>query len=312
MTRSLCARAAACLLLLVLGTVPAGAQSAAAPPSAAGAPAWLQLAQGKNAFAESDNGRALQLFRASIAAGGDSPEAEMWIGRVFEVEGETQLAIDQYNRALAMKRQFLIPDDAIAVQYSLANLYMNTGQYGQYEVALRAIVAQDSYFSDPSRASMRDAMMRILRDGGLDRLLTLYRFRDERPVRAHSDLGVFAYRTGRYQDAELNLTFAVITMLTTAIDALERADPDFQYGGTAEVIRRGEAVPRIASYFSQLELFRDLYYLAAALYADGQNARARSIWQITSELGGDANPWRQRAALQLRKPFIEPILDLDR
>jgi len=298
------------VLLLLAAAGGLSAQEQAVASTAGGRPAWLLLEQGKQAFHDRNFGTALALFRQSIAAGGETPEADVWIGRVFEEEGELALAVDQYNRALALKQQFVVREDALAVRYALANIYFETNQYGKYEVALREIVAEDKYFSNQDLGGMRDAMLRILRSGGFDRLMLLYRLTDLRTLEAHSELGAFMYRTGRYRDATLNLAFSTITDFTTAIEELRRIDPDFEFASIQDLLSRSLKDPRLAAYFASVHLYRDLYYLAASLYANGIAGRAREIWALDVDHAPKESPWRQRSLVQSRNPFIEPILDI--
>ncbi len=276
-----------------------------------GAPAWLLLEQGKRAYDDRDFGTALALFRGSIAAGGDTPEAEMWIGKVFEEEGEVTLAIDQYDRALRLRKQFTVPDEALAVEYDIARLCFNTDQYRKYVVALRTIVREDKVFSDPGRYQMRKAMLTILTMNGYDRLMSLYRFYDQRTLAAHSDLGIFDYRTGTYQDALLNLSFATITILSVVIRHVEQDDPSYQFSTMEDLLARAQGSPTIAGYIDETGLYRDLYYVAAALVPDGDLERARSIWRLVVDYAPERSAWRERSALQERKPFVEPLLDIE-
>ncbi len=301
------------LLLVLLWLGMAGglaAQEQAVASTASSPPAWLLLEQGKQAFHNRNFGTALALFRESIAVGGETPEADAWIGQVFEEEGELNLAVDQYKRALALKQQFVVREDALTIRYALANIYFETNEYGKYEVALREIVAEDNYFTNPDLGGMRDAMLRILRSGGFDRLMLLYRLTDLRTLAAHSELGAFMYRTGRYRDATLNLAFSTITDFTTAIEELRRIDPDFEFTSIHDLLARSLKDPRLASYFASAHLYRDLYYLAASLFASGIAGRAQEIWTLDIDYAPKESPWRQRSVVQNRNPFIEPILDI--
>ena len=303
-------RAVVFVILSLGATVGLYAQEQAVASAASSPPAWLLLEQGKQAFRDRNFGTALALFRESIATGGETPEADAWIGRVFEEEGELKLAVDQYNRALALKQQFVVREDALTVRYALVNIYYETNEYGKYEVALRKIVAEDKYFINPDLSGMRDAMLRILHSGGFDRLMLLYRLTDLRTLAAHSELGAFMYRTGRYRDATLNLAFSTITDFTTAIEELRRINPDFEFTSIQDLLARSLKDPRLAAYFVSVHLYRDLYYLAASLYANGIAGRAREIWSLDIDYAPKESPWRQRSIVQSRSPFIEPLLDI--
>lgn len=272
-------------------------------------PSWLLLELGKNAFRAKDFGQALDYFRASVAKGGVTPEAEMWIGRVFEEEGELDLAENQYQRALSNSSQFEIPGEATSILYDLARIYFNTNQYGKYEVILNRIVSKDTQFSDPKETFTRQAMARVLKNNGLDRLLVLYRITDKASLQAHSDLGELDYRTGRYSDAILNLTFSTITVLTVAVDAFKARDPEFDFSTVGNLLTMAEKDKRVGQYLTSTNLFRDLYYLAAALYADGSTERAKSVWNVVTKWAPQ-DKWFRRSVAQLKKPYIEPIMNI--
>ena len=295
------------LLAIVLIGGPIAAQTL--PASSSSDPPWLLLELGKKAYRAKDFGQALDYFRTSIAKGGVTPEAEMWIGRVFAEEGELDLAENQFQRALANASQFEIPGEATSILYDLARIYYNTNQYGKYEVTLKKIVKEDKQFSDPKEAFTRDAMVRVLRADGLDKLLVLYRLDDKQTLQAHSDLGALDYRTGRYSDAVLNLTFSIITMATVAIDAFKANDPEYDFSTMNDLLTMAAKDTRVSSYLASTNLYEDLYYLAAALFAEGHATRAASIWRIVAKWAPH-DMWYRRSLAQLQKPYIEPILNI--
>lgn len=292
-----------------LGPNPSGGQPSApaATSSPATDPPWLLLDKGKLAYRDGRFGTALQYFRAAVAAGGETPETDMWIGRVFEEEGEIDLAEIQYERALANKNQFLIPDEYIEILYDLAAIYRNTNSYGKYKVTLNEIVAKDSFFTSEKESATRTAMVKLLESQGLDRLLLLYRLTDKMTQRAHSDLGSFDYQTGRYDEAILNLIFSTVTIFTTIIDRYQVDDPAWQFTTVSELFTLAKTHPAVSRYLPQSGIFRDLYYLAAALYANGFPQRASQLWRLVTTWSPH-DTWYLRSVDQLANPTIEPVL----
>lgn len=272
-------------------------------------PPWLLLELGKRAFREKNFGQALDYFRTSIARGGITPEAEMWIGRVFEEDGELDLAENQYQRALADASQFEIPAEATTIRYDLARIYNNTNQYGKYEVTLKKIVSLDKQFVDPTEAFTRQSMVRVLKTDGLDKLLVLYRLDNQETLQAHSELGELYYRTGRYSDSILNLTFAVITVFTVAIDAYRAEHPAYSFSSLDNLFLLATKHPRINNFLNSSNIFKDLYYLAASLYANGDGERAAAIWKLIMR-HTPMNTWWLRSDAQLSSPHIEPIINI--
>lgn len=297
---------AALVTMLLIG---AQVVAQALPASASHDPPWLLLELGKRAFREKDFGQALDYFRSSIAKGGVTPEAEMWIGRVFEEEGELDLAENQYRRALSDSSQFQIPGQATAILYDLARIYYNTNQYGKYQVVLKRIVGKDTRFSDTKEAFTRQAMVRVLKTNGMNKLLVLYRLHDKQSLQAHSDLGTLDYRTGRYSDAILNLTFSTVTILTVTIDAFKTKDPGYGFSTVDNLLSMATKNTRVNAYVSSTNFFRDLYYLAAALYAGGSEERSESIWKAVVKWS-PKDVWYRRSVAQIRKPYIEPIISI--
>lgn len=273
-------------------------------------PPWLLLELGKKAFREKNFGQALDYFRTSIARGGTTPEAEMWIGRVFEEEGELDLAENQYQRALSNASQFQIPAEATTIRYDLARIYSNTNQYGKYEVTLKKIVSLDKEFVDPQEAFTRQSMIRVLTNDGLNKLIVLYRLRNRETLQAHSDLGELYYKTGRYADAALNLTFSVVTILTVAIDSLKNQNPDFQFSTVDKLFLTASGDSRVNDYLRSTHLFRDLYYLASSLYAEGHRERAVALWRLVMRQS-PMDTWHLRSAAQIDSPHIEPIININ-
>lgn len=296
------------ILALTMGAQVASAQ--AIPSQAQHDPPWLLLELGKRAFRERNFGQALDYFRTTIARGGVTPEAEMWIGRVFEQEGELDLAETQYNRALASSSQFQIPGETTAILYDLARIYNNTNQYGKYEVTLKKIVAEDSTYSSKKDSFTRQSMVHVLVTDGLDKLLVLYRLHDKPTLDAHAQLGELYYRTGRYSQAIMNLTFAAITTLTVAIDAFKAHDPEFHFSTMNNLMQMAQKSSTVSDYLASTHLFRTLYYLGSSLYGDGHEERSETIWRTVTRWSRH-DVWYRRSESQLQHPRLAPVLSIN-
>ena len=81
-------------------------------------PAWLVLEYGKKAFQERELGIALRYAREALEKkAGFYPEAEILIGDVFAAEGNLQLAVSQYTKALEDSRQLYILQEKYHILY---------------------------------------------------------------------------------------------------------------------------------------------------------------------------------------------------
>ena len=270
-------------------------------------PSWLRMEIGKEAFREREFGIAASIFRKLIVTEIVYPEAEIWLAAVFEVEGEYGIAERQYFKALEAWDSLYILEEKNLIMYKLANLYSITKQYAKYETVLLEIVEKDENYSVSSNFSYQNAMLKTLKTSGINKLIELYRPVNKMTMKAHSFLGIFYYKTGRYSEALLHLLFSVMTHYSILIEQLIQNDPDFKYSSADMVLRASLKDERLTEYIEESDLFQNLYYLAAVLFVENELAKAREIWRMVY-IRPIAGFWYEKARLQYFDPFIEPLL----
>ena len=258
-------------------------------------------------FAQREYGRALQLYKEALSVAGIFPEAEIGIGDVFFEEGELQLAKEQYEKAYDQKSAFRIADTQYEVLYRLADLYQNENMYNQMEDDLSKIVADDAKYSDPESARLKTQIEKNFKNKGIDHTLFLYEFDVPFAQAAHSRLGLFYYRSGRYEQAIVDLLYSVIYTTSEINSALHARDVDYQFTTLADMLAAVQGKKDLAQYVANSNLFRDLYYLAGASYAAGFPAHATQIWKLVagSSISGS---YASLSARQLKAPWVEKVL----
>ncbi len=270
-------------------------------------PDWLVLETGKIAFEKGEYGQAMRIFRSVLEQDRISPEAHYWIGRIFEEEGEYSLAEEQYRRALEFRRQLYVMDYEIRIRERLARLYKEKGDYAEFEKALTEILLMDVDYSSRESEAMRAAMIRILTDQGLEKVVELYRLDKAEYFLANAELGLFYYRTGRYMDAVRHLLSGGLTVISRTIRHLEVRRPFLEYTGLTDLFRNAMDEEEGAEYLEKSRIDALLYYLGASLYAAGELGSFRQVMELVR----DAFPgsvWRSRAIAQLADPSIEPVI----
>ncbi len=76
------------MLLLLLLPLAGGAEE----------PAWILLERGRDAFEQRRIAPAMDFILKSLEAEPEYPEAEYWLGRVYEAQGQPVLAEEQSGR----------------------------------------------------------------------------------------------------------------------------------------------------------------------------------------------------------------------
>ena len=283
------------------------AQSDAPVSSPSDEPAWLLMERGEEAFNRGELGDALRIFRSVLARNEIAPEPHYWIGRVFEEEGELELAEKEYQRALDYKRQLYLLEDELIIRERLARLYKIRGEYGAFEKALLAIIALDEEFDSPAGVAQQSAMIRLVSNQGLAKVVELYRIDASESYLAHAELGLFYYRTGRYRDSVLHLLYAGLTLLSRTIEYQRQEDPFYEYESLAGLLERALSDRENGAYLTQNRAGALFYYLGAALYASGASGTWEEVLNLVRDTF-DGSPWRSRAIAQLADPYIEPVI----
>jgi hypothetical protein len=264
----------------------------------------------------------------------DYPEAEYWIGEVYLVEAELKLAMDQFQKAYAMRRNLENPSLASALLYKIAAICRvrqdyegkKRNYYYEMEQTLLLILEADTLWSAsesgelvydqrkglPASAATtftRQAMARTLENNGLNRFLTLYRYSNAETVEAHQSLGFYYYSSSRPGKAQEHLMFAFLIQSTIIIDEIIRHRYDYTFTTLEALVREMNNYPILAEYAEKADYYKTAYYLGASLYGNGKTSPAREIWNSISTQN-QAGEWRNRSIAQLRAPFIERAVEM--
>jgi tetratricopeptide (TPR) repeat protein len=243
------------------------------------------------------------------------PEAEYWIGEVYRLEGETLIALGQYEKALSQRELFETPGFDVEILYKTAELQRLRQNYPEMEKRLLEIIEgngpdgrpRDFLWTGDARSLARNAMAKTLETQGMVRFLTLYRYTNPAVERAHRLLGSFYYATGRHIPAADHLMFAFLIQTSTLIDEVLKYQFDYTFTGLAALIDETTRRPALSAYMAGVEYYKTMYYLGVALYGSLKINAAREFWTFTASRA--TGPWKGRSELQLRSPFVERALE---
>ncbi|MDR2552500.1 MAG: hypothetical protein LBD31_04975 [Treponema sp.] len=234
------------------------------------------------------------------------PEAEYWIGEVYRVEGETGIALGQYQKAYDERALLESPGFETEILYKIAGLRRMRGEYTEMVFALEEILKTDTLWSQES--FNRTNMMRSLEANGINRFLLLFRHNSPAVERAHRLLGMYYYAYGRHNRAAEHLLFASLIQNTLIIEILKQDRYDYGFTGLEKLAEEAGRKRDLVSFIEDTEYFRTLYYLANSLHAGGRGGAAREIWTFLRDYG--PGEWRGRSANQLRNPELDRIPEI--
>jgi tetratricopeptide (TPR) repeat protein len=299
-------------------------------------PPWILLERAKTAYESRNLTLAMEMLLDAVEQENDYPEAEFWLGRIYEAQGQSVLAEEQYRRALNLSLYLRVPEDAVIYRYALAELIMQQDSDGRLEAeTILNRIINDETPPGEAEIALDHKYIDLVSSQGLDELIYLYRNEIHSSLRARRMLGESAWASGRYRTSLLQSTRCVLSMLSTAaadyrdryptwrfdIDLVEDAknpDRDVRYpgqtDGTSDLLDRiSQERPGTAEWLISEGFWPQLYMLATSLFAMGFEDGADSVWGIMVEkdpLTGrttgrdDAGSWGLLAVRQLENPFI--------
>lgn len=222
-------------------------------------PSWILLEKGRSFFADKELATALNYFILAKEREVIYPEAEYWIGRVFEEEGELILAEEQYLKALEMARFLYITEDRFEIKYRLADIYLKKGDMRGYESELLSIIEEEIEF-DIMVQNREQQYIRVITEEGLDELLFLYREKNTFSLKALSELGAYYYNNGQYRSSIIKNLYAIMTIYTVGIDELLKYNDNFEYPRDLEMLIEKDEQWYIYSLETQVQQYDSSFY----------------------------------------------------
>jgi len=302
----------------------------------AGEPAWILLEKGKAEFDKRNITESLDFLLQSVEKDSDYPEAEFWLGRVYEAQGQAVLAEEQYRRALDLSLYLRVPDDRIVIEYTLADLLLNLGEFRKSEaLSILYGITDEEGASSASEVSLEHLYINLITVKGIDELLYLYRDKLDFSLKARRLLAEEAWKEGHYRSSLLLSTRVVLSLLTTSAERYRSIHTDWRFDidlekdklspdrdirypeisdGLADLlIRIFSSDKQLSNWLENEGFWSQLYLLSISLYAEGFSDSAESIWRLMvnqDSITGDFTPkseagqWGVLSQSQLREPFI--------
>jgi tetratricopeptide (TPR) repeat protein len=233
------------------------------------------------------------------------PEAEYWLGEVYRIEGETAIALAQYQKALDARSQMEIPEEARIVRSRMAMLHAQRREYNAMESQLLAILSEDPLWSDQRRGFVRDAMIRNLVSDGVDRFLVLYRHENTATYEAQRDLGVYYYLTGRHDRGFLPSPVRFPHGRNVGDRRSRLGEPRIRFHVIFRNAQSGICPGTCEGAPENGGISKGPVLSCRISVRERPSTSRDGLWRLASTYP-DSGEWGRRSARQLAAPFIEP------
>jgi len=220
------------------------------------------------------------------------PESDFLSGKIYEAEGEIDLAFSFYGKALDSKAFLEVPDERFTVIYRMAEIAKNKGDKGAWEKYLLLIPMEDPIFGKPGEESQTlSAMIRILKsERTVEKFFYSFRHSNFIALKAYQDLASFYYydSKGRIDRALPVAVLASCISVTELSGVLSRNDFNFEYQTLTDLMIRVGKNQKLVSWAHDKKIWDSFLLVAAILYDDGEKSQAVSLWTILSLYCPDA------------------------
>jgi len=225
------------------------------------------------------------------------PESDFLSGKVYEAEGETDLAFSFYGKALELNAFLDVPDERFTIIYRMAEIAKNEGNKGAWEKYLLLIPMEDPIFGKPGDESLTlSAMIKAIKsDKTAEKFFYSFRHSNFIALRAYQDLASFyLYDSKGRIDRALPVAVLAASVSVTELSAvLSREDFNFEYQTLADLIIRIGKNSKISSWAHDEKIWDSFLLLATILHDDGEKPQAISIWTILSKYCPDVSVARK-------------------
>jgi tetratricopeptide (TPR) repeat protein len=246
-----------------------------------------------------DSVSAMLSWLASQAA---YPEADFLSGRIYEAEGESDVAFSFYEKAWTNRALLDIPDDRIDIAFRMADLARDTGNPGAQEKYLLKVLSEDpAYGKQDAESPTLRAMIRTLEtDRTPDRFFSLYRHDNESSLKACKDLAIIYVQSGRIDRAFPVAVFSACISTTLLSKTVAASDFNYEFTTLPDLMERAGKKAEIAVWAREAGIWDSFEVLARTLGEHGKADQSRALWSILAQSCPDPAVAR-RASRELSK-----------
>ena len=271
---------------------------------------WLKLQSGIDKFQKKQYGDAMVLFSECEILDASNGDVAYWIGRVYEVEGDYELAKLQYQKAInyyQFQEPFTI-DQIFESSLHLADTYLHLGDRTNYISLLDSLSSKNAKKSLSERDKDHQAILSLFNKSGLNKVLELYRLDNNLDMELFSRKGAYFKSIGDIDQSKKYFLLSIVTSLSTILNECESHDIAFiftnqdnanqssnekitkdmsvssltttHYGDIAKLLSNVSNNTMIRDYISKSNLMENIYTLAVLLKQQKNSQAAIDILWI--------------------------------
>ena len=226
------------------------------------------------------------------------PEADYLIGKIYKLEGETDLAYQYLIRAYDNLKRLDVPDVKYDILYEMAEISEMKDDTLNYEQKLLAVLMDDTFYTDEG---FMNALVRLVNQNKIDsvhKFFLLYRSENDISIKALVLLNEYYSRLGREEKALRCAALGSIAAVTKIEETLKDRLIDYSYAGFSDLLDKAALYSDIVDWGNDNEIWKLFYNLAVTSSSCKNDVFAKTLLDILAEHEPEKY-WQKKASVKL-------------
>lgn len=223
------------------------------------------------------------------------PEADYIIAKVYQIEGEYDLALRYMNLAYEYSDNLIVENQKYEILYELADLAYDLQSDNDYEKYLLSVLKDNPYYTDRNFMNAFTSFVKNDNAEGVEKFFLLYRNNCYDSIKALSKLSKFYTSKGENQKALECAALASITIVTKLEEALKDRLIDYSYTTFEDLLIKVSRFEDIIDWGSDNFIWESLYLFADIASSDARINFSSRLFSVLAGCLSD-NYWSKMAA----------------
>lgn len=226
------------------------------------------------------------------------PEADCLIGKVYELDGETKLALQFLSDAYKSADRLDVPDQKYDILYDLALLSENLGDCEAYETYLLLILKDDSQYTNTAYLNALVRTISVDQPGQMEKFFKLYRSNRGVSLRALSSLAEYYSRIGQSEKSLKASALGTVIAYTMLYEAMQNRRTAWVYTNLESMLSLAGTYSDILVWGNENRVWELFCEFGDAASSSGNLVFANELFKaLASSIPEEY--WRKRAEQRL-------------
>lgn len=230
----------------------------------------------------------------------DFPEADYLSGKIYQLEGEYDVAEGLYIKAYSRADILDVKDEKYDILYSLSEIAYIKKDNKKYEEYLVLIVSNDANYKNQSFVSSIKRTIKSKRGNSVEKFFKMYRADNYKLLNAYFALGEYYQEQGQFDRALTAASLGCLTGFTKIYDVIKKRSPNFIYVDLSSLLNEATLYPDIVDWGQENNVWKGFNDFAEYVYNSKYEVFATILYTILKDYSPEEY-WRREADAMLRR-----------